>query len=164
LVNKREEKGPEILVGGVVPGIVDGLLLKIIGRIGKLNFYYANMALKGTGINQIEEFGLLLSIQQQENLRKSDIIYSNLFELSSGTDMLNRLNKKGYITEQIDPDDKRSKTMKLTPEGESVVRKCKDRIVLNARMLMWDMPMDDKKLCVQLLKNVEIKFSSKWLK
>lgn len=164
LVNKREDKGPEILVGGVVPGIVDGLLLKIIGRIGKLNFFYANMALKGTGINQIEEFGLLLSIQLQQDLRKSDIIYSNLFELSSGTDMLNRMKKKGYITEHTDPEDKRSKIMRLTTEGASVVNRCKDRIVLNARMLMWDMPVDDKKLCIQLLKNVEIKFSSKWLK
>jgi len=32
----------------------------------------------------------------------------------------------------------------------------------NAMMLMYDMGNDDKELCIQLLKNVEIKFSALW--
>src|SRR4051812_9721970 len=59
---QQKIKGP--LVGGVVPPINDGLLLKIMGRIHKLNMNYANLALKGTDLNQMEEFGLLLTIKQ----------------------------------------------------------------------------------------------------
>jgi hypothetical protein len=55
----KEVRG--LLVGGVVPSLPDGLLLKIIGRISKLNMSYANLALKGTELNQIEEFGMLMT-------------------------------------------------------------------------------------------------------
>lgn len=158
----EKEEGP--LVGGVVPGITDGLLLKIIGRISKLNMAYANMALKGTGLNQIEEFGILLTIQQEKNPRKTEIIYANLFELSSGTDMLNRMKKRGLIKEYNDKEDKRSKRIELTPKGEKVAQDCKSRVVKNAHMLMHYMNTEDKKLCIQLLKDTEIKFSALWQK
>lgn len=91
---QRETKG--ILVGGVVPSITDGLLLKIIGRISRLNMNYANLALEGTGLNQIEEFGILVTILQEKNPKKTEVIYANLFELSSGTDMLARMKKRAH--------------------------------------------------------------------
>ncbi|SDS49311.1 DNA-binding transcriptional regulator, MarR family [Mucilaginibacter mallensis] len=159
---KTDEEGP--LVGGVIPYINDGLLLKIIGRISKLNMNYANLALEGTGLNQIEEFGMLYTIRQEVNPRKTEVIFANLFELSSGTDMLNRMKKRGLISEYDDKEDKRSKRMRLTPEGEKVANLCSDRIVANARMIMHNLSDDDKQLCIQLLKNVEIKFSALWPK
>lgn len=157
---KQMEKKP--LVGGVIPPVNDGLLLKIIGRISKLNMSYANLALKGTDLNQIEEFGILLTIKQEKNPKKTEIIYANLFELSSGTDMLNRMKKRGLIKEYMDKEDKRSKRIELTAKGEKVAQECKTRIVKNATMLMHDLSNDDKELCIQLLKNVEMKFSALW--
>jgi len=158
----KKEKGP--LVGGVVPIINDGLLLKIIGRIHKLNTNYANLALKGTGVNQIEEFGTLLTIKQEKNPRKTEVIYANLFELSSGTDMLARMKTRGFIREYDDKEDKRSKRIELTAKGEKIVADCKERIIMNAKMMLHDMAEDDKDLCIQLLKNIEIKFSALWQK
>src|SRR5882724_1944021 len=157
---EQKIKGP--LVGGVVPQFVDGLLMKIIGRISKLNMVYANMALKGTDLNQIEEFGMLVTIKQEKNPRKTEVIYANLFELSSGTDMLNRMKDRGLINEYDDKEDRRSKRIELTPKGEKVVEECYGRIKKNAMMLMQDLTGDDRELCIQLLKNTEIKFSSLW--
>ncbi len=157
---KKQVKGP--LTGGVVPPTSDGLLLKLIGRIHKLNMGYANSALEGTGLNQVEEFGMMLTIQQEKNPRKTDIIYANLFELSSGTDMLNRLKKRGLIKEYDDKDDKRSKRIELTPAGEKAIELCMMRIKKSAKMMTNDLGEDDKQLCIQLLKNIEIKFSAFW--
>jgi DNA-binding MarR family transcriptional regulator len=153
-------KGP--LVGGVVPNFIDGLLMKIIGRISKLNMLYANIALKGTGLNQIEEFGMMVTIKQEKNPKKTEVIYANLFELSSGTDMLNRMKKRGLIKEYDDKEDKRSKRIELTSKGEKVVKVCSERISKNAKMMAHNLTNDDKELCVQLLKSTEIKFSSLW--
>jgi len=158
--NVKELKGA--LVGGVVPPISDGLLLKLIGRISKLNMAYAAKALSGTGLTQIEEFGILVSIKQSVNPRKTDVIYANLFELSSGSDTLKRLQRLGFIREYVDEADKRSKRLELTPAGEDAVGQCHDRIVANARMIMHDIEEDDKKLCIQILKSVEVKFSRLW--
>jgi DNA-binding MarR family transcriptional regulator len=157
---KQKEKRP--LGGGVIPPVNDGLLLKIIGRISKLTMSYANLALRGTDLNQIEEFGILLTIQQEKNPKKTEIIYANLFELSSGTDMLNRMKKRGLIKEYMDKEDKRSKRIELTAKGAKVAQECKIRILKNATLMMNDLSNDDKELCIQLLKNVEMKFSALW--
>src|SRR5689334_19534687 len=70
LIHQRESENAGPLVGGVIPAYINGLLLKIIGRIAKLNVFYADAALAGTGINQLEEFGMLLTIQQLKTPRK----------------------------------------------------------------------------------------------
>lgn len=150
------------LVGGVTPALTEGLLLKIIGRIHKLHTGYAAMALEGTGLHQIEEFGMLVTIHQEKNPRKSEIVYANLFELSSGTDMLNRLKKRGLIREFPDKEDKRSKRVELTPAGTKAVERGRVQIGKVARMMTADLTDDDKQLCIQLLKNIEIKFSAAW--
>ncbi|HEY9049864.1 MAG TPA: hypothetical protein VIN08_28390 [Ohtaekwangia sp.] len=160
--NQKPVKGP--MVGGVVPPLIDGLLLKLIGRIHKLNVSYANIALKGTGLNQIEEFGMLLTIQQEKNPKKTEVIYANLFELSSGTDMLTRLKSRGMIKEYDDTEDKRSKRIELTAKGKKTIDVCFTKVRKMAVMMLNDLTQDDKELCVQLLKNVEIKFSSLWQK
>jgi DNA-binding MarR family transcriptional regulator len=164
LASQRRKKTKGTLVGGVVPASKDGLLLKIIGRISKLNMIYANMALKGTDLNQIEEFGMLVTIRQEKNPRKTDVIYANLFELSSGTDMLARLKKRGLFKEYEDAEDKRSKRLQLTPKGEKVSEQCSKRIIKNANLLMNELTDEDKELCIQLLKDIEIKFSALWPK
>ena len=159
---QKKVEGP--LVGGVVPSFNEGLLLKIIGRISKLNMAYANIALRGTALNQIEEFGVLQTIKKEKNPKKTEVIYANLFELSSGTDMLNRMKERGLIIEYTDQDDKRSKRIELTPKGEKTAAACSAKIGKNAKMLMNDLDDDAKELCIQLLKNIEIKFSALWQK
>jgi hypothetical protein len=140
--NQKMAKGN--LVGGVVPSLSDALLLKIIGRISKLNMAYANIALKGTELNQIEEFGVLQTIKKEKNPKKTEVIYANLFELSSGPDV----------------EDKRSKRIELTVKGKKVADTCRVKIEKNATMLMRDLTEEDKDLCIQLLKNIEIKYSA----
>jgi DNA-binding MarR family transcriptional regulator len=160
LTGKQRNKGK--MVGGVVPGIRQGLLLKIIGRLAKLNFFYASLALEGTGLNHLEEFGILLSIQDLGLPRKIDVLNDSLFEVSSGSDILTRLRKRGFITEHADKNDKRSKRVKITNLGKSIINKCKVGIVKNASMILSGMPPDDIDICIQLLKNTEIQFSAAW--
>ena len=164
LAKQHQKNISGTLVGGVVPSFNDGLLMKIIGRISKLNMAYVNIALKGTGLNQIEEFGVLQTIRKEKDPKKTEVIYANLFELSSGTDMLNRMKKRGLIKEYANKEDKRSKRIELTSKGEKVAANAMEKIKMNATMLMKDLSNDDKELCIQLLKNIEIKFSALWQK
>jgi DNA-binding MarR family transcriptional regulator len=164
LAKQEQQKIKGKMVGGVVPSFNDGLLLKIIGRIQKLNMNYANLALKGSELNQIEEYGILQTIKQDKNPKKTEIIYANLLELSSGTDMLTRLKNRGLIKEYDDKEDKRSKRIELTTKGEKAIEATKLKIFKNAKLLMNDLSEDDKALCIQLLKNIEIKFSALWQK
>ena len=164
LINKRveatEEKGN--MVGGMVPPDRTILLMKLLGRITRLFLMYAETAKDKTQLKQFEDFNMLNTTFHLGNARKTEVIYNSLNELSTGIDNLNRLKKMGYITETDDLDDKRSKRISITPKGREVLFKCYDVFGRVNKMLLNDMPREDIFLCIQLLKNVEIKFSGMW--
>jgi len=162
----REKQEEPVLAakqtGGLQPLKPEGLLFKTMGRIVRLHQLYARIALEGTGISQFEEFALLNAITHLKNPRKSDVIYATIYEMSTGTDLLNRLRKSGYITEVTDPADRRSKRVKITATGEKVLQAAVKRLSQMITMMLHDMDLDDVLLCVQLLKHLEIKFSGRW--
>lgn len=163
LIHQRESKQSGEMMGGIIPPVPHAVLLKLIGRIHKINAAYGSAALEGTGLNQLEEMGMLLTIYQLKNPRKTEVIYSNLMELSSGTDMLNRLKNRGYLSETADKEDKRSKRLKLTPAGMAVIERAAVRLERNAGMMTRDMPQEDQQLCIQLLRNMEIRMAARWV-
>lgn len=155
----KKEKPP---AGVFLPASTDGKLMRLIGRIFKFHTIYTVAAMEGTGINMVEEFVLLNTVMQLNEPRKTEAIYATLQELSTGTDMLNRLKKLGYITEHDDKEDKRSKRLRVTPKGEKVLVVCRKRIGQLAELMLHDVSEDDKLLCFGLLKGVETKFAGLW--
>jgi DNA-binding MarR family transcriptional regulator len=142
----------------LVPDI-NGQLVILIRKIGKFHIMYSNKALEGTGLDQIEEFGILVIIFNKRNPIKSEVIYDNLLELSSGTNMLIRLKKRGLITEYSDPEDKRVKRLKLTLKGEETLKKAKALILKVAEMMVHTLTEEDKQLCIQMLNPINTRFS-----
>jgi DNA-binding MarR family transcriptional regulator len=137
-------------------------LMRLVGRIARLHAGYAMAALEGTPLNSIEEFGLLSTIRQLNEPKKTEAISACLYELSTGTDMLARLRKKGLFTEYNDKADKRSKRLKLTKKGEAVLDECHERVKKLAKTMMGDLREEDQRICIQLLKGVEDKFVGLW--
>jgi DNA-binding MarR family transcriptional regulator len=64
--------------------------------------------------------------------------------------------------EDNDRTDKRSKRLKLTKKGEAVLDECHGRVKKLAKTMMGDLREEDQKICIQLLKGVEDKFSGLW--
>jgi DNA-binding MarR family transcriptional regulator len=147
---------------GLRPVNLDAVLMRLLARIVKLHAIYSIPALEGTGLNQVEEFALLNAIKFLKEPRKTDVIYFCLHELSTGTDMLNRLKKNGFFTEYKNTEDKRSKRLKLTAKGEKALVKGHSRVNPLAQLMMHELSDEDKKLCIQLLKSVEEKFVGLW--
>jgi DNA-binding PadR family transcriptional regulator len=144
------------------PGITvtpESRVMMLIGRISKMHQVYAGIALDGTGLDQMEEFGMLVTIMTRtEDPRKTDVILNNMQELSSGTNMLERLKKKGLIEEYDDETDRRSKRLKLTERGLKTVQAARARVARLAAMMTHGLGDEDKLLIVQLLKGTEAKF------
>ncbi|MEO7215447.1 hypothetical protein [Mucilaginibacter sp.] len=74
------------------------------------------------------------------------------------------MKKKGLVTEFDDEQDKRVKRLKVTAKGEQTLMKAKDRVLKVANMMLHDMSDDDKRLCLQLLKPVNSRFSGMYQK
>ena len=158
LIAQREKKEIGINFRGVIPPQIDAYLSKLIGRVCQIIVLYGETALKGVpGIKHMEDFYFLNSVRHLGESRKTDIISYNFSELSSGIDVLNRLQENKLIEERTDPSDKRARLLKATAKGEKVLAKCYEVLMKVSDIVFWDMGQEDKKLCIQLLKGVEIK-------
>jgi len=144
--------------GKLIPDL-NGKLVILIRRIGKFHMAYSNIALEGTGLDQMEEFGILVTILNWGNPIKSEAIFNNIMELSSGTNMLIRMKKRGLVREYADPQDKRTKRLELTARGKKTVLSARDKVMRCAGMLVHDLSDEDKELCIQLLTPVDRRFS-----
>jgi DNA-binding MarR family transcriptional regulator len=105
----------------------------------------------------------LNAIDSLNEPRKTEAIYRALFELSTGTDMLNRLKKIGYISEYADVEDRRSKRIKITTKGHKALAICRKRMTQLANLEFYHLSPDEKKICIHLLSGVDAKFSTLWL-
>ncbi len=164
LIKEREEKNKEGFLGGHIPPNIYSTMAKIIGIVFKLNNTYMVIALKECGLGGLEEFLYLAAISNTPNIKKTEVIYSNFSELSSGLLIIERLNKKGFLTEQPDTEDKRSKRLVLSEAGDAVLKECYKEISFVNKLFFNEMPTDDIQLCIQLLTPIEMKFASKWIK
>jgi len=149
--------------GKLIPDL-NGRLVILLRRIGKFHISYSNKALEGTGMEQIEEFGILVTIYNMGSPIKSEAIYNNIIELSSGTNMLIRMKKRGLVTEYDDALDKRVKRLKVTDKGEAVLKIAKDKVLQVAHMMVHDLTDEDKQLCIQLLTPIDKRFSGMYQK
>jgi len=160
LIREREEEKSGKFLGGVMPPQPDQVLAKVMDRIIKIHSVYASDLLKSIDIGGMDEFLYLNNVQHLEKPRKIDVIHTNFNELSSGLLILERLKKKGLLTESADPGDKRSKLITLTAEGQKKLQACYELLDKVNRVIFKDMLSDDISLCIQLLKPIETKFSS----
>lgn len=163
LITKRENKNINKLFSGEqLPPNNSIILTKLINRISKLNLLYFNLIVPETGIEHIDEFQFLVTISNLKDPMKTEVINHNFSELSTGLLVIERLKKGKYITEHTNPDDKRSKRLKITKKGQATLNGCYTRLRKIHEMMYYDLSEEDIKLCIQLLQGIEIKFSKLW--
>lgn len=163
LISKKDKANNAEIFEGVVPPQKSALLTKLIVKIARMHAVYLDMATKDIEIKQAEEFYFLSVIKNLKSPKKTEVIYHTVNELSNGLNILASLIKQGYIKEQPDAEDKRVKRVSITPEGEEILKLCYEKIHQVSELMFSEMPDDDISLCIQLLKNIELKFSDQWL-
>jgi DNA-binding MarR family transcriptional regulator len=161
LISQREKRSSGQNFKGVVPPHEGAYLSKLIGRIFQILEIYITVALKEVPeVKGLHDFYFLNSIQHFGESSKTSIIDYNFAELSTGIDIINRLLKLKLIQERVDDKDRRSRLVRTTPKGEKVLFRCYEHLIKASDIVFWEMSSEDRKLCIQLLKGVEIKHSS----
>ena len=100
---------------------IDSQILHSILYMNRSIKMIAKKALAETDLISMDDFHFLVMLQHKQSMKKSELIYSNLLEMPSGIEVINRLIKNDYIEDFADPDDKRSKRVKITSRGEKLV-------------------------------------------
>ena len=139
------------------PGDIDGMFMMTVSRTTLAFWVYMRIALKDTPLPSIESIMVCAALNALGESRKSDVINYAMLEISTGTDILNRLIQKGFINERVDPEDKRSKLLTLSPSGSVTLRACFKKAQLAREIVLADLTDDDKKLVAHILNPVQEK-------
>jgi DNA-binding MarR family transcriptional regulator len=96
------------------------ILIVMMNRYAK---WYIKKVLRDSLLQTPDEFSFLISLMTYDSLSKSELITKQIMEKTSGTEIINRLVKRGMIFETADQNDKRSIRVSITRSGrEEILR------------------------------------------
>lgn len=97
------------------------MAVSYVGKMGRYVENYSRREMPNTLVPSIDEFTYLIVLLQQDGITKSELIQHNAHPITTGTEIIKRLQKKGFIVAQDNPDDKRSVRVFLTDAGRAAI-------------------------------------------
>ncbi len=131
--------------------------MKVIARLHLAYNFYLRIALKDSPLAAIEKFAFLAALNVLGESSKTQVINYLMMEMSTGSDILNRLKAEGFLSQRNDPNDRRSKLIKITEAGDEVLQECFKKTALVREILLSDLTEDEEKICVQILYPIQEK-------
>ncbi|WNJ15932.1 MarR family transcriptional regulator [Pontibacter sp. G13] len=83
--------------------------------------HYIKKALEDTPLSKMDEFTYLAALNFQPSMKKSELIHGHIMELSSGVEVIKRMEKKGWVHSFPDPEDGRSTRVAITDMGKGAM-------------------------------------------
>jgi len=101
----------------------------LIARLYRYARHYVKQSFGEAIPLTLEEFGFLVSVHALGRPTKSEVIIRNLSEITTGTEILSRLQRRGLLSELPHPYDRRSKMLLITPQGQELAQRAYRRIL-----------------------------------
>ncbi|WP_288438221.1 MarR family transcriptional regulator [uncultured Chryseobacterium sp.] len=101
-----------------------------------------------------EEFTYLYRLKDEPFLTKIQLIEKNGHEKQTGTQIIKRLLEAGFLEEENDLDDKRSKRLNLTKKGEEIFHASVSDVNLTSKILSGKLDKDEKNELLRILKKL----------
>ncbi len=127
-----------------------------IHRLSKYFRWYAKEFLNANGLNNMDEYFFLVSINNRGTPAKNEVYKDTISELTTGAQMMKRLIDIGMIKELTDVHDRRIKRVELTEKGrqtrENILEQSKKDLLLKAGNLSMQEKVQLKYLLTYLEK------------
>ena len=127
------------------------ILTMLISYLNRYAKHYSKKALEDTPLSTIDEFTFLATLSYQESLTKTELIQTHLLEITSGIEIIKRLSKNGLLESFKDPNDRRSKRVKLTQKGRKVFKEVMGKMDEVAHILAGDLSVKERDQLLPLL-------------
>ena len=158
-VEEQHSPLPEEDIYNKIPTL-DARLSRCMGRVSRFQSMYARKALAEVDFKNLDDFLYLNTINRMGNPKKSEVIYENVSEFSSGTEIIKRMVQLGLVKESADAEDRRSKRLTITEQGKTILMKCYEKMHAVSGMSLSCLSTDDKELLFSLLLPVDRLHSS----
>jgi len=124
------------------------MLITYLYRYAK---HYTKKALEQTPLSTLDEFGFLVTLLDRDSLTKSELINLHLLEITSGIEIIKRLTRQGLLETFPDPDDRRSRRVRLTEKGRGVIFQTMQEMQKVTRLVAGNLSEDEQQFLLPLL-------------
>lgn len=149
---EKQEPDWEAKENGRSAESVINTLLVHLNRYARM---YAKAAIQPSGFSTPEEFIYLINLKAFGAMTKMQLIKKNIQEKSAGMQIINRLLHQGWIQQRESAEDKRSKVICISPEGEQELATCMDHIRTASHMVTGDLSHAEKMELIRLLSKLD---------
>ena len=93
----------------------------LIGKFSQYVLVYTKPIIKKHGLHSMDDFGYLATVQWHGTISKTKACHAMLHEITTGTNIIKRLERLLFLKELPDKTDKRQKILQLTAKGTKVL-------------------------------------------
>ena len=149
LNNSLEENTDEIPDGNLNEELSIG-----VGMLFKHARHYIKTALLQSPLKGIDDFAFLATLSEEGDLKKSELIRYNLVEFSPGMEVIRRLLRNELIEDYNDPDDGRSKKVKITQKGVRALEGSLQEMFKASKIIVGNLSLHEKAQFVHLARKL----------
>lgn len=137
---------------GRSPESVISTLLVHLNRYAK---NYGKAAIHDSPFSTQDEFSYLITLQSFGPMGKMELIKKNIQDKPTGMQIVNRLIRQGWVSQQPSETDKRSKTIILTKKGAFALSQQMAEIRKASSIVTGDLSEPEKKQLIHLLSKLD---------
>lgn len=115
-----------------------------LGKLYKHARHYVKTALANTPLKGGDDFAFLATLQETGDLRKSELIRYNFIEFSPGMEVIRRLIRRGLIEDYDDPEDGRSKKVRVTAKGRAAFMESLSEMAKASKIISGGLAAEEK--------------------
>ncbi len=137
---------------GRTPDSVINTLLVHLNRYAK---NYSKSAIYNSDFSTQEDFTYLINLQAFGEMSKMELIKKNVQDKPSGIQVINRLIKKGWVSQKVSITDKRSKLISITSSGKKMLNNKMDQIRQASKIVTGNLCLEEKLQLINLLQKLD---------
>lgn len=122
-----------------------------LGRLARFADMYTKKVLEHLPLSNTDDIVYLMILDRHDSPRKSELIQQGLSEFSTGVEIIRRLLHAGLVEELPDPEDRRSKRIRLTDTGRSLLYEIYPKMGAVADIVAGSLQEQEKDLLIQIL-------------
>lgn len=122
------------------------------GRLTRYVRFYTKPIMAEHGFAGPDEFLFLALIGEMDRPTKKEVCAANVTDLTTGMDILRRLQRQGLIQDAPDERDARAKRLSLTEPGQQVLRRVYEQLEQMPQVVLADLDAADRQQLLRLLR------------
>ena len=127
-----------------------------VGLMNKYAKIYIKKALKDSPLVNFDDFGFLITLYYEGAKTKTELIQSNISEVSSGLEILKRLERKGLVRAFKDGSDKRAAKVEATAEGRTAIEAAMQKIYPATHLIAGNLDETERLLLLTILNKLHL--------